>query len=388
MAKIQIITTDENGGGNACEALWYAMAAAAMENGHEIEVLIARRSASHPEVTKLEGLGARVHCRWSEPKGSRIGLVLHKVWCRTGARIAFGRNLDSAADLRIVNVGTMVELTREPWASLLENAGMPIAAIIHNNPEIRSYGSAMELRLSGILQRALAVYFVSDRLRENAEEQLVTRIPGARVVRNPVNLSSDQLESWPAEDEPLRLAVVGRLDAFVKGQVRLLHALSAARWKSRSWKLSIFGDGPDQSKIERAIEFYGLSGQVQFGGFAKDVRTEIWRRHHALVMPSMLEGMPLTLVEAMVCGRPALCSDVGGASELIRDGENGFLAGSPFARQLEQGLERMWQARAQLREMGLQAHHDASAFLPADPGKALLDLILEALGNDSVTETK
>lgn len=387
MARIQIITTDENGGGNACEALWYAMAKDALKSGHQVEALIGRRSALHSEIRQLANLGMNVRCRWSEPKGSQVGVSAHKVWCRTGARWTFGRHLDAKADVRIVNVGTMVELAREPWASLIEAATMPVAAIVHNNPEIRSYPAAIERRLARLLRNARAVYFVSERLRQNAEEQLVTRIPGAQVVRNPVNLSSNQLEPWPAEDAPLRMAVVGRLDTFVKGQIRLLHALSSERWKSRAWRLSIFGDGPDRAKIEKAIELYGLGERVSFGGFVRDVRASIWKEHHLLVMPSMLEGMPLTLVEAMVCGRPALCSDVGGAAELIRDGENGFLAGSPFARQLENGLERVWQAQGQLREMGIQAHKNAFAFLPAQPGEDLLGLILEALKTNTGAKT-
>lgn len=387
MAKIQIITTDENGGANACEALWYAMAESALRGGHKIEVLIGERSILHPEIEKLKLLGARVCSRCSEPKSRGAAAVAHKIWSRTGARWSFGRGLDSRAGLRILNVGTMVELAREPWASLMESAAVPTAVIIHNNPEIRCYDGRTELRLRSILQRARAVYFVSNRLLENAEEQLIARIPRAKVVRNPVNLSSAQIEPWPAREGPLRLAVVARLDAFVKGQIRLLHALSSEHWKGRDWELSIFGEGPDRVKIEQAVEFYCLGTHVRFGGFARDVRADIWKTHHALVMPSMLEGMPLTLVEAMVCGRPALCSDVGGAAELVRDGENGFLAGSPFARQLDDGLERLWQARERLQEMGHQAHRDAAAFLPAAPGEALLELMLEAMTGVSRTKS-
>ncbi len=377
--RFQIITTDENGGGNACEALWYAMAKSALNEGHEVEALLAKRSAMHPEVRKIENLGAKIHYRISEPKNSNPCLIAHKIWSRTGARWTHSRCLDQHADIRLFNVGTMVELAREPWASLIEPATMPTAAIIHSNSEIRCYPPKIERRLSKLMAQAMGVYFVSDRLRENAEQQLITRIPGAKVVRNPVNLTSTEIEPWPADDDELRIAVVGRLDAFVKGQVRLLHALSSECWKSRPWKLTIFGDGPDRAKIEKAVKFYGLTDHVEFGGFVKDVRGEIWRTHHALVMPSMLEGMPLTLVEAMVCGRPALCSDVGGAAELIRDGENGYLAGSPFASQLRQGLERLWQNRESLHKIGKQAHQDAIAFLPSDPGKTLLEMILVAI---------
>lgn len=379
MAKLQIVTTDENDGGNACEALWYAMAKTALTAGHEIEVSINRRAAAHPEIRELAAMGARFRYRWAEPPSGKLLPLLHKIWCRTGRRMTLSRAMNSPADLRILNVGTQVEVAREPWADFLGMSGTPFAAIIHSNSEIRDYPSAVTQRLSLILAKARRVYFVSDRLRENAEEQLVMKIPGAVTIRNPVNLTSRAIEPWPEEDGTLRLAVVGRLDTFVKGHIRLLHALSTDIWKSRRWTLSIFGDGPDLTKINRAIDFYGLRDRISFGGFVKDLRASVWKSHHLLVMPSMLEGMPLTLVEAMICGRPALCSDVGGASELLVDGGNGFLAGSPFARQLEHAMERMWEIRDQLPAMGLRAHADATAYIPESPGAVLLADVLAAI---------
>lgn len=379
MARIQVITSDENGGANACEALWYEMAAAALEAGHEVTALVAGRSAAHGRIAELRRSGATFRHRWSEPKSGRLLPVWHKIWQRTGARWVLLRRLGESADLRILNVGTLVEAAREPWATLLTRSRVPYAVLLHNNPEIRDYPAGTLRRLRMILRGARRVYFVSERLRQNAEEQLLERIEGAHVVQNPVNLRSREMEPWPQDDGCLRMAVVGRLNAFVKGHVRLLHALSDERWKARNWKLSIFGCGPDRDKIEKAVAFYGLSERVECGGFVEDIRASVWRNHHLLVMPSMLEGMPMTLVEAMVCGRPALCSDVGGASELIRDGLNGFLAGSPFAKQLAQGLERVWQNREQLERAGKRAHEDALDFLPERPGDRLLENVMEAI---------
>jgi glycosyltransferase involved in cell wall biosynthesis len=96
-------------------------------------------------------------------------------------------------------------------------------------------------------------------------------------------------------------------------------------------------------------------------------------------MPSMLEGMLLTLVEAMVCGGPALCSGVGGARELVQDGLYGCLAGSPFAEQLGEALERVWIRRMDLETMGRLGHEGALRFLPTDPGAALLKDIMDVV---------
>lgn len=377
--RLQIITTDDNAGANACEALWYELASVAVEAGHQVSALIPHRSAGHGKIVVLAEAGLQVGHRRSAPMGGKLLSIGHKVWLRTVAPWLLSRRLAGAVDFRILNVGTLVEAVLEPWFTLLSRSPAPYGIIVHNNPEIRDYPPVLLARLRKVLLGAKRVYFVSKRLWVNAEEQLLVRIPGAKVIRNPVNLSSRLIEPWPAEDGCLRMAAVGRLDAFVKGQVRLLHALAADSWKRREWRLSIFGSGPDRQRIEAAIQFYGLSERVEFGGFVEDVRASVWKQHHLLVMPSMLEGMPLTLVEAMVCGRPALCADVGGARELVQDGVNGFLAGSPFAEQIGEGLERVWNLRQQLRQMGQLAHEDAVRFLPADPGARLLEDIREGI---------
>ena len=377
MANFQIITTYEKGAYAASEALWLEFAEAAVAAGHEIEVLLGDGARGHKRTSALAAKGARLRYRASIPK-SKLLQLMRKVWDLTLAAYCLSRSIDSKPDIRILNVGTMSEIALDPWARLLKESEAPIGVIVHNNPEIRTYSRKTEQCLSRLLQSAARAYFVSDRLKNNAEEQLLTRIPNALTVRNPVNLDSYDMEPWPEDSlVNMRFAVVGRLDTHIKGQIRLLHALSDDCWSQRNWSLTFFGEGPDRIKIEKAIAFYGLEGRVTFGGFVRNIRTEIWRKHHVLVMPSLLEGMPLALVEAMICGRPVVCSDVGGASGLVDDGVNGFLAGSPFARQLDIALERMWEMRDELKRMGEQAHLDARNFLPHSPGDDLLNEILE-----------
>lgn len=377
--KFHIVTTDENGGGSACEALWYELAKEALNGGHQIQALVSAASSSHQEIQALRDGGMQVKLRRRAPRRARLRMMAHQVWQRSGARMELQRALHGQADFVLLNVGTLIEAAREPWFSLLERSEACFGVVVHNNPEIRQYPPVLIERLRRLLQRAARVWFVSQRLWDNAEEQLLIRIPGARVVRNPVNLRSMEIEPWPGSAQPLRMAVVGRLDTYVKGQIRLLHALSGEVWRSRDWQLSIFGAGPDEEKIRKAAAMYGVEDKIIWGGFAKDVRREIWAKHHLLVMPSMLEGMPLTLVEAMICGRPTVCSDVGGAAELVEDGVNGFLAGAPFAGQLGLALERVWERRDELEAMGARAHSDATDFCPANPGKELLADLLTSI---------
>ena len=87
--------------------------------------------------------------------------------------------------------------------------------------------------------------------------------------------------------------------------------------------------------------------------------------------------MPLTLVEAMLCGRPCIATDVGGTSELIRDGINGFLAKAPTVELLDEAMNRAWDNRSRLKEMGETAAADSRKFASADP---VADFVRELKG--------
>jgi glycosyltransferase involved in cell wall biosynthesis len=107
---------------------------------------------------------------------------------------------------------------------------------------------------------------------------------------------------------------------------------------------------------------------VEFTGYSNELE-EVWSQHHALVLPSRFEGMPLALVEAMLCGRAGIVTDVGGNRELVRDGVNGFLAKAPTVELLDEAMNRAWENRGRLREMGCMAASDIRQWVSQDPSE-------------------
>ena len=173
------------------------------------------------------------------------------------------------------------------------------------------------------------------------------RLLNARVVRNPFNVDYAVHCPFPEEDGCWRLACVARLEPGAKGQVLLLEVLQQDKWRERSVKLSLFGDGPNAQSVRQLASLYRLN-DVTFCGHTENVE-EIWRKHHLLVLPSRFEGLPLALVEAMLCARAAVVTNVAGNTEVIEDGETGFVAAAPTAGHLDEAMERAWQHRANWR---------------------------------------
>jgi glycosyltransferase involved in cell wall biosynthesis len=106
---------------------------------------------------------------------------------------------------------------------------------------------------------------------------------------------------------------VGHLRAE-KGHLRLLNAFHAAAIPNS--RLLIVGEGAMRSVIERRINDLGIGNQVIFAGRIDDVRPW-YAAMDVFALPSDTEQMPMALLEAMACGLPAVCTDVGDCREII-----------------------------------------------------------------------
>ena len=124
-----------------------------------------------------------------------------------------------------------------------------------------------------------------------------------------------------------------------------------------------------------------LSNRVTFAGHVNSV-AEIWTSDHVLTMPSRHEGLPLAMVEAMLCGRPVLATDVAGHSEIIVDGVTGFLVGPPTVAAVAQGLERLWMNRNDLETMGKAGAKRIRELVPPNPIRVFSEKIKNLMSWD------
>ena len=112
----------------------------------------------------------------------------------------------------------------------------------------------------------------------------------------------------------------------------LLHAAALAAREDDAFRLEIAGDGPCMADLRRTAAELGLDGRVRFHGQVRDVPA-LLARAGLFVLPSLTEGVSLTLLEAMACGLAVVATRVGGNPEVVADGETGLLAppGDPAA---------------------------------------------------------
>ncbi len=360
------------------EELWFDMARQAIAEGHTVIHLSYDFGYEHPRYQALRNMGVHLYQR---PGYFPAGMgTRQRIWrlginfIRKKLRDPFAAIFRHRPDIVLYN-GTCYSVARE-GALLKALATSPARFYLvgHLNSDQGSGLSKTERRMIlQAYQRATEVFFVSQRSRVTAERHLCRAIPNAAVIRNPVNMTATGVLAFPTGTRP-RLAVVGNLIVSHKGQDVLLAVLRTSKWRDRDWVLDIYGDGPDKEYLQELVNFYQLGDRVFLHGRVGDIR-QVWGGDELLVMPSHMEGMPLAIVEAMLCGRLCVATDVGGAMEWIEDGLSGFIAAAATERALDKALERAWQAKDQWGEIGVRAHERAMTLYDPDAGKTLLDRI-------------
>jgi len=123
------------------------------------------------------------------------------------------------------------------------------------------------------------------------------------------------------------VGTVGRM-AAVKDQLTLLKAtqllISEYPELKNIIRIEVVGDGELYSIIQSYIEEHSLEGNIKLLGARNDV-ANILQNFDVFVLPSLAEGIPLTILEAMATALPVISTKVGGVPELIEDEVNGYL---------------------------------------------------------------
>lgn len=175
---------------------------------------------------------------------------------------------------------------------------------------------------------------------------------------------------------PARLIFVGRLSPE-KGLFGLLDALAALAASGTEFELVVVGDGPLNASIQTRVGDLGLLPRVRFAGGLPEAETlaEI-ARADILVLPSLMEGLPVVLIEALALGRPVVASRVAGIPELIDEGQSGYMFSPSDWRDLRAALQRLLAARGDWAAMGEAGRQRVAAEFLADHAAARLARLL------------
>jgi len=158
----------------------------------------------------------------------------------------------------------------------------------------------------------------------------VVGIPRTRIqfIRNGVDTDKFAPGAEPAADSPwgpgdVVIGTVARIQD-VKNHRLLVDAFARLHAAMPALKLSIVGDGPLLPAVREQVAALGLQDAVWLPGARADIGA-LLHGFSVFVLPSLAEGTPVSMLEAMACGLPVVASNVGGIPEVVDDGVQGLL---------------------------------------------------------------
>ncbi len=216
------------------------------------------------------------------------------------------------------------------FAALL--AGIPNRIHTQHNTQLRSYTvkDRMKFRLA-----AWACSTVAAVSGETAREVEAHGANPRKVRVIPNGIDADHFgKGLVVRSGGRRIGCVARLSPE-KGIDRLISAFAAVVRRMPDARLTIVGEGEERPALEARVRELGLGESVEFLGFQDDVAAALGT-FDLFVLPSLTEGIPLALLEAMAAGLPVIATRVGGVPEVIEDGTSGVLveAGNAIALEL------------------------------------------------------
>ncbi len=160
--------------------------------------------------------------------------------------------------------------------------------------------------------------------------------PDIKQVRN--KKSELRRELGLKSDVPL-IGAIGRL-VWQKGFEYLLHAIPQVIQDIPEAKFLIVGEGPLRSRLEELSERLRIEDNIIFTGFRSDIK-DILATIELLAMPSLLEGLPLVLLEGMAMAKPIVATRIDGITEVMENGETGLLVPAKNPHELAEAMKEI-----------------------------------------------
>ena len=213
------------------------------------------------------------------------------------------------------------------------------------------------------IRRSTAATSVSDHFREHliatvgGSARRVTAIPNG--IPTPTGDTDAVRREFSLQSDETVIVATGNLTER-KGHIHLLRAIAKLRADGCTAPLRVIiaGEGPERAALEAFIASSGLDGLVHLPGVRGDIGALVGASQ-ILAMPSLWEGMPLSILEGMHCANAIVASNVGGIPETVRDGVDGLLTPPADVPALAAALRQLLEDPSRRQRMGQAAQERA-----------------------------
>lgn len=331
---------------------------------------------------RIVPVGPATGCGWLAEQYRARGFVPRTFWLRHPLDFTCLREMIAMLRAERVEVVHSHEFTMALYGTACSRwLGRPHVITMHGN-QTMTRRARRRVLLRAAFRYSAATVAVSADTKRFLDAAL--HLPGdlVRVVANGVPLQAGNRERGRAElaiapEERLVLAVGSLVPR--KGHAVLIRAL-AALGSDVSWRLAIAGGGAERDGLAALAGELGVQERVRLLGHRDDV-PDLTAACDVFAMPSLWEGLPLALLEAMVAGKGIVASRTAGIPEAITDGVEGMLTTPGDVPELAAALRRLLTNGEWRTRLALAAQARAAAEFSIDSmADAYERIYVEALG--------
>jgi glycosyltransferase involved in cell wall biosynthesis len=219
------------------------------------------------------------------------------------------------------------EFAMNSYGSILSAiAGVPVITTVHGkNYYHEKWRRRFAYRLIARWSRMVAV---SEDIRNFLITQVGIKQDHVLTIRNGIDVKAyaGRFGEDRAQTKERREYVIGSVGSLypVKGHTYLLKAFAIVHKTQPDVICKIAGRGHLLAQLQAEVADLGIANQVEFLGLRDDI-PQFLQGIDVFVLPSLSEGLPLSILEAMAAGKPVIATNVGGVSEVVQDRRTGFI---------------------------------------------------------------
>jgi glycosyltransferase involved in cell wall biosynthesis len=322
------------------------------ERGHRVHLVgVTHADQAHDYGQDPPYAVTVLHERKPPGRHGRVSRIRHRAAVRRGAARL-------SALFRTARPGGVViaaQVWAMEWVARADTAGMPVIGMSHE-----SYAAT---RGSSRYKRVKRYFADADLLLAltgaDADAWAFDDMSNAAAMPNPVHVTPGSLSP---RTEPV-VVRLGRL-SFEKGQDMLLEAWAEVAALHPSWRLRLYGTGPEEDALRRRTTELGLDASVEFPGATSDLEGALTCAS-VFALSSREEGFPMSIIEAMAYGLPTVAFDCApGVRELLTDGQDGLIVTPGNTVEFAAALDRLMDD-ARLRDsLGEAARESVRRYAP------------------------
>lgn len=224
-------------------------------------------------------------------------------------------------------------------ARMLASVKAPIVHTVHN--EAKKELNFIYRKINNFLFLISKCYPVA--LTKKIKETIIDEYIGIKdlpIIMNGVNTDNIHpiKNDYKADADAFKILHIGRF-AEAKNHETIVDSFAKFHQHHPKSTLTFFGEGVKFEKIKEKVKNDNLTDSILFKGAVGDV-TSHFHEYDVFILPSLFEGMPITIIEAMAAGMPIIASNVGGIPDIITNRKNGILI-KPEAADLVKALNEL-----------------------------------------------